>query len=69
VIATCGACGKTDNVARVTGSPEGFRLTLTAPWRSRNAKIMGGGALVTLCSDICEQRYGIEIGFYEPVSV
>jgi len=50
---TRGACGAEENAAKLTGSPEGFRLNLTEPWRVRNAKIMGGvtGAMVTLCSD------------------
>ncbi len=64
---TCGACGAEENAATLRGSPEGFRLTLAEPWRVRNAKIMGGvsGAMVTLCSDACEQRYGKAIGFFD----
>jgi hypothetical protein len=64
---TCGACGAEENAATLRGSPEGFRLTLTEPWRAKNAKILGGvsGAMVTLCSDACEQRYGKAVGFFE----
>jgi hypothetical protein len=65
--ARCGTCGKVENVAKLSGSDQGIRLSLEPPWRSRSAKILGGvsGALVTLCSDICEERYGREIGFFD----
>lgn len=47
----------------------GFSLQLEGTWRVRNAAVndagLPGPCAVFLCSEICEQRYGREVGFLE----
>ncbi len=64
MIVRCGACGKSENAATLLLSG-GLKLDLLGSWRARNADVghPRGGAVVFLCSDICEKRYSDEIGF------
>ena len=68
--ATCGTCGTLGEDAVRFGA-EFMQLMTVVPWRIRNGRSYADGELVPcmvlLCSDLCEERYGKKVGFYDDV--
>jgi hypothetical protein len=71
LLSACGACGVTPKFRDIAiGVSDGqLEIKCTPPWRVRNAGMndlgVPGANVVLLCSDVCEERYGRDVGFLE----